>query len=380
MNMFNNIQLKIINAIALLVFPFVLFSQAQDSAALSFNASYTSDLGRNVSGGIKKHNFYLGKMDIGMTAVPFKNGEFYIQAQNTHGATPTADYVGDMQVFSNIENGNYTYLYEAWYKHTFNNFSAKIGVQDLNAEFYTTEFGGLFLNSSFGIQPSASMNMPVSIFPKNALGLSLKYIISEKFTIQTAVFDGDPGTLENDPYNMDWTIDFKEEGLFGVTEIQCHNSYDGHEVGTYKLGIQYHTSNFENFADSTSKNKNFGIYCIADHYLSEKFGLFTQLGWSPSETNLISFYTSLGFNILGVGNRRNDALGLAFSYARISDNYYKKYASANKKYETAIESTYSFQCTKNIILQPDIQYIINPGAFSGIADALVIFTRINITF
>lgn len=164
----------------LILLPYLLYSQPKDSASLQLGSSYTSDFGRNFSGGIKPGNFYLGMINLELDVPLFKNSELFIQLQNTHGEPMGSKYAGDMQVFSNIENGNYTYLYSLWYKQLIGKFSFIIGMHDLNSEFYITELGALFLNSSFGIQPSASWNMPVSIFPKNAPGLVLKYNLSEK--------------------------------------------------------------------------------------------------------------------------------------------------------------------------------------------------------
>ena len=69
----------------------------------------------NFSGGIKKGYGYLGHVNLNM-GISFKqneiwSGQFFVELQHTHGSTPSTDLVGDIQVFSNIENGNYTYLF-----------------------------------------------------------------------------------------------------------------------------------------------------------------------------------------------------------------------------------------------------------------------------
>ena len=44
-------------------------------------------------------------------------------------------------------------------------------------------------------------------------------------------------------------------------------------------------------------------------------------------------------------------------------------------HETAIELTYSAQLTDNFRIQPDIQYIINPGTDPSLKNALVVGVR-----
>ena len=83
-----------------------LLTQAQDSLPLSYNAVYKADALRNLDGGIKKGNAFLGSIDIGITlntsnAGWWRGGEAYLQLENTHGDTPSQKLTGDLQTFSN---------------------------------------------------------------------------------------------------------------------------------------------------------------------------------------------------------------------------------------------------------------------------------------
>lgn len=341
---------------------------------ISTEATYTFDIGRVLSGGIEQHNFYMGLIDLSLTAELWKNGELYVQVQNTHGGTPTAKYVGDLHVFSNIENANRTYLYMAWYKHTFNKFSATIGVHDLNSEFVASDYASLFCNSSFGIQPSASWNMPVSIFPKNTLGLVLAYDISDKLKFQTSLYDGDPTDLDVDPYNLNFKIDPQNEGFISFSELHIVRQHTEFEAtNTYKIGFQYHTADCINYKDSSIHNGNYGFYFIGDHAISNSIGAFVQLGITPKERNLNSLYAGGGLHLHNFEKRPDDVFGLAVAYGKLSPHF----TEYSKSFETAIECTYSLQATENITIQPDVQYIINPGATNS-NHAIVGFIRCSL--
>jgi len=371
------IMKNLVVIVLLVLLPILLQAQENDSTRFNFNAYYISDIGRNFTGGIKTDNFYIGLVNLSLNIKLFKNGEFFIQAQNTHGNTPSRDIVGDLQVFSNIENGNHTYLYSVLYKQTFRNLTATIGIHDLNSEFLNSECGGFFLNSSFGIQPNISWNMPVSIFPKNALGLVFKYQLTNNISIQNAIYDGNPGDLEDDKYNIEHSIKPKEEGILNVSEFKYHHFKSETRQSCFKLGAVYHSAKFIDYNDSTLKNGNFGLYFITEQMVNANNRIFAQIGWSPSNKNVNSYYGSLGYSFTNLGRKKENIAGLAVSYA----NYNKIYDNNSYNmgcYETALEAFYRFQINPYISLQPDVQYIINPGACSGLANAFVGFLRLTI--
>ena len=126
----------------------------------------------------------------------------YVNAANTHGAMPSAELLGDMQVASNIEAGNHTYIQELWIKQAFKNLELTAGLQDLNVEFAASEYGAMFLNSSFGILPIVSGNIPAPIFPLTSLGLTAKWNILKNTTLLAAVYDGSPSDFDYNPYNF----------------------------------------------------------------------------------------------------------------------------------------------------------------------------------
>lgn len=341
---------------------------------ITTEASYVFDIGRVLSGGIEQHNFYMGMIDIALTANLWKNGELYVQVENTHGGQPSNKYVGDIHTFSNIENANKTYLYMAWYKHTFNKLTTTFGVHDLNSEFINSDYASNFCNSSFGIQPSASWNLPVSIFPINTVGLVLSYDISDNLKFQTSLYDGDPMDLDVDPYNLNFSIDPKNEGFISFSELHVKTYNNTLETtNTYKFGFQYHTAQCINYKDSTVHKGNYGFYAIGDHTFSKNLGGFFQFGITPEELNLNSLYVGAGITLQNMQKRPTDIFGLALAYGKISPHF----VEYSQTHETALELFYSTEILPNIHIKPDLQYIINPGA-ANTKRALVGFIRCSL--
>ena len=76
---------------------------------------YISEGVTNIDGGAETGSAYLGMIDLSATfntetAGLWNNGIFYVQLESTHGGTPSFDYIGDLQVSSNIENGRNNFV------------------------------------------------------------------------------------------------------------------------------------------------------------------------------------------------------------------------------------------------------------------------------
>lgn len=381
-------------------------SQVKESP-FTVEVTYLGDLVSNIKGGIQTGTAYMGLVDVGLNfetekAGLWEGGEIFIHAQNTHGGYASGDLIGDLQVLSNIENGNFTYLYELWYKQSFGKLSVLAGINDLNAEFAGSEYGGLFLNSSFGIHASIALNVPVSIFPKTSLGLVFNYELSEVLVLRAAIYDGDPGSLEDDPHNLDWTIN-REDGFFMIGEVQYNlrrkenkNTIQKEEmiIGTYKIGSYYHSGSFENNLDGSIKGSNYGLYLLGDQvliprtaYSNKILAAFIQLGWCPTDRNLNNFYLGTGVNIRGLMfNRFQDILGVGIARANISrdltggDPDIIPGLLPMLNFETAVEFSYKVQVNDHLAIQPGLHYIINPGADMALDNALVPTIRVEVGF
>ncbi len=367
----------------------VSYSFSQDSPAVKFETSLTGDFIKNLQGGINTEYTYIGMEDLSLTFDSealglWQGGTLFLQGLNTHGRLPSAEIVGDLQVSSNIESGDYTGLYQYYYQQSFGNYSFILGQHDLNSEFVGTEYGGTFINSSFGIAPSISINVPVSIYPLAAPAFIFKYENPNRMNYKLGVYDGDPGDPETNRYNLQPNISLTDGALF-ISEFElCRLVNDLPE--SYKIGAYYHTNNFIDYSDTTiSRKGNYGGYFISDMVLWSGFnhpdsylGLFVQAGIAPKNINQVNFYVGAGMHINGVlPTRFNDAFGIGVAYVNISPSY-RNLMKNTYIGETAVELTYKMQVFDHYSIQPNLQYIINPGATTLLKNALVATMRFNI--
>jgi porin len=327
---------------------------------LTYEASYIGDNMNNLKGGIKTGSCYLGLANIQLTlntenAGLWKNGELHINAANTHGSTPSGDLFGDLQVASNIEAGNHTFFQELWYKQFVGSFELKTGLLDLNVDYANTNGGGLFTNSSFGIMPTISGNIPTPLYPLTALGFSAKWNMNEKINWLNGLYACPTDFDNNNPYNLNWKLR-TGQGTIVISEIQISTTIFN-LAGSYKLGTLSHNHLIDKSkADSLNINR-VSIYALADQLLwknaHHSISLFMQMGISPSAMNTNDYYLGGGIGLSGVFRKNNaDEAGLAIAYT---------HTNTAIAYETVLELTYRTEILKNIFVQPDIQYIINPA-------------------
>ncbi len=354
------------------------------NSPFSYGATYTGDIVSNIMGGIETGTVYLGMMNVSLgfdteKANLWKGGEFFIMGANTHGAEPTSELIGDFQTVSNIEAGPLTYFHELWYKQAFGKVSIVLGIQDLNAEFVASEYGGNFINSSFGIPSIFVDNISSPIFPNTALGISATWGVNDNFSIRTSVFDGNSSTFDDDPINIEPDFN-KNSGFQTFTELQYNYSLFNSKLGTAKTGIFYHNHKLVETEIEEVHNEAYGFYLLVDQQLynenekGEGLGFFIQISFSPNDINFDSTYLGFGFVYTGlIPKRGDDALCIGVAHAQVN-NYHNKS-------ETAIELNYSAQLNKYISIQPDIQYIINPaGTDNDLDNALVALLRFNFSF
>ena len=354
-------------------------SNKNDNEPVSFEASYVADNVNDIAGGIQTGSTYLGMANMMLEfdtqkARMWTGGQFYINAANTHGDEPSVNLIGDVQIVSNIEAGNHTYLQEIWFKQRLGSTEITGGLQDLNWEFANSEYGALYLNSSFGILPIISNNFNASIFPLTTMGLTHKWNFSKQYTWLNAIYDGSPTNFDYNPYNLKWQFN-SGDGVLIISEFQKHKKIK-QLPGIYKIGAYHHFHIRKNIPDSLI-NRLFGVYAYADQTIwkrtNKNAGLFLQLGYSPSSGSTNNFYLGSGINITGLLSKKaRDTFGLAVAHVTFTHK---------KSSETAFEVTYRYQLTGRIFLQPDVQCIVHPlGTGQPMPNALAANFRFGLNF
>jgi porin len=378
---------------------------------ITFGLQDINEVWGNVSGGIKRGASYDGVTlaSIGLDtqrAFGLSGGTFNISAWNIRGRSISSDNLFNLQTVSGILATPTTRIWEVWYQQSFldGQFDVKLGQQSLDQEFMVSANSGLFINTMMGwpMVPSADLFAGGPAYPLSSLGVRLRAQLPAGFTVLGGVFDDNP---PGGPFDADgqllgstrWGGNFNlRTGALVIGEIQYalnqpsngqmdYGATTSGLPGTYKLGFWVDTApfgspRFDNtgmplaLTGGTPLNlrNNFSIYGVADQMVWQAGGddprsvsVFARLMGAPGDRNLINFSVNAGITMKApLPGRDDDSFGIGFGIAKVSPTaagFDLDSGVPPRGTETFIEVTYQAQVTGWWQLQPDLQYVFNPG-------------------
>ena len=379
---------------------------------VQFNATYISEVFGNATGGMRRGTIYTGRLDLGTDIdleklTGWTGAKFHANMFQIHGQGLSRDYIGNLMLVSGVEALSAIRLYELWIEQSLFNGAllVRVGQQASDIEFIDSKYDDIFTNSALGWPGITGINL-LSGGPSPPLavpGVRIKAQLADNITAYAAIFDGDaapPNRLVdpqianphgllfrvNDPA---WMIGQLKYG-FALGESKLPGTLTG---GMWKhLGdfndMRYASNNLPladpaSSGDPLKRRGNQGIFGVYEQMLaraqpdSDKgVGFFVRTSISPSDRNLISFYIDGGFQLTGFSEARpNDKLGIAMTYARISDAARAADRDAQaftgmpypvRDFEAVFEMTYMAEIQNGWTVQPVFQYVFHPGG--GVAD------------
>jgi porin len=262
----------------------------------------------------------------------------------------------------------------------------------------------------------------------------IRYRPVNPVTILAGVFNGNPAPTnggDSQATDASGTSFPLNGGILAFAELQYTYPAIGSMVypgegaplgHTYRIGLWYNTESFDDQRIGTDgmslaslasngmplqHRGDYSLYAVADQMIWRKpsdpnksVSIFGRVLYTPeADRNLVDFSLNAGIILHEpITNRADDTLSLGMGYGHLSgaaSAYDRDLAalahstfSPIRSGETYIEATYQYQVHPWWQLQPDLQYVINPGG--GIAnpaepnkrigDELVLGVRTNILF
>ena len=361
-------------------------------------ALYTADLWRNASGGSRTGSAFLDNLDLTLAvdcerAWGLKGISVFAYLLYTNGGRLSERLTGDAMTVSNIDAPAGVRLYEAWVQWAggaARPVSLRFGLYDLNSEFDTSDSRSLFIHSSHGVGHEFGQtgeNGP-SIFPVTSLGLRMAWNPAPEYLVQAVVLDGVPG--ERGHPDRSGVYLSAAEGMLGVAELQWSRA----RVRKLSVGYWSYTARFTDVrsADASSlprRRGNAGVYGEIEIGLKESWpagaggSAFMRYGVANGRINEFDNSVSVGVRSRGLlSSRPKDEIGIAFSRAGVSPQARDAAAmsgAARDGYEAAIELTYRAGISDWLTIQPDVQYIFNPGAAPSLRNSIAIGVRFELS-
>jgi len=369
----------------------------EQTVAGKFN--YAGEVFRNFSGGQRIGTIYEGLVDAGVginleRLAGWKDTVFFANVICPHGDGLTNRYTGDLNVLSSIDANDGLRLENCWLQTSFadGKWSVRAGQIVVDAEFAVVDGAAAFLNSGFGLSPTVADNINLSTYPVAAPGLRVAWKPDKIWTLQAAVSSGDAGTLVTNPRNARWNLSAHDGVAVFAEAIYQPYRVGGGLPGTMKLGGFYDSKFFPAQSGSGSWHGDYGFYAILDQMVWPKGGkleavpqgvdVFAKAAFAPEHRNFIEYDFEAGMTYTGpFPGRTSDVAGIGLVQAKVSDDARgpdgRRFSSHR---ETVLEFFYQAAINDHFSVQPDFQYIVNPGATNGERDAVVGGLRFNLLY
>ena len=401
-----------------------------DQHGVDFFLSYTSDIAGNPVGGVNPNGFtyadffYLGGV--------FKTQELFgwppggsvtMSVAQVDGSSLSQKNIGNQFAAQQIYVGQTFYWYQIFYEQRFwdNHANIKIGRISTGNDFATSPLYWFYMNGGIDGSPQALLiNQGISYYATATWGAVLKAHLSSSTVARVGVYQVTPGSMHGLTWNMypsdgvllmgqfSWNPEFplsgsrsgqqqsddddEQESLRSPSKNPVAPLSTKNFQGHYWMGGYYSTSTYNESLNMPQQPNSYGLYWHADQtvyrpdptndtglVLWTVFTLSPQqdISFMPFQVNGGAVYTGL------IPGRKTDATLLGIAYGNFSPNFAAQQSEEGggfPTYELVYEAGYRICLTPTAYIQPDIQWIVNPGGTGTIPNALVIGAQMGLSF
>lgn len=358
-------------------------------AGVTVRADYVSEIFSAVDGGQRRGSAYTqqlrGGFDFDMDRIAgVHGGTIHVTFNDRRGVGISADIVGNRLPIQEAAGGYYARISELTWEQNFDNgrLNMRVGFFAMGNDLGGMILGCNFVNAAFCAHPlSESGNSGWYNYPNARWGLALRYRLRPDLALRTGVYQVNPRLN-----NADTAFSMFADGSTGVL-MPLELEYDpgmvkGSHVlpGHYKVGIYYDTSLASRRGEPGTLRGRYGLYALADQMILREgnsnrgltvFALFTA---NPANSAQITRWFGAGLVKTGTfAHRDADTLTLGLIHAQVNPRLRQFEAETLEVPggytslpvgETVVEFSYGVQVNRWLLVRPDVQYILDPGAFS----------------
>ena len=405
---------------------------ATNGLDIAFN--YASDIAGNVTGGKSQGFTYCDNFTLDLEfhseqLLGYKGGTLSIIVLNRDGNNLSAQSIGNQFTVQQLYGGSTAIFYGLAYEQLFDDdkISFKLGRMAAGDDFSSSPLYWLYMNNGIDGNPqSLPVNAFFSCYPWSVWAARLRVKTTSDTGAMLGIYQVTPQTWIPSMHGLNWNINPGDGlmilGQYGwspeffkpaASTLPAAAAPDGKSAvaadgksfaptadgvtphglpGHYWMGGYYSTWTYPQFGSSQGQPGAYGLYWHFDQMLY-RMNPYSDTGltaWSAfvlspqQNTAKIPFQYNGGLVYTGmIPCRPRDISIFGVTYGNFSSNY----AQANQAalggyatYELVYEFGYRINMTKFAYIQPDAQWIINPGGTGTIPNALVLGAQIGVTF
>jgi porin len=406
-----------------------------DDSGYEFSSTYTNNLAGNPVGGKSAGFTYTDNINFGLTidfekTIGWKGLTFTVSGLNRAGSSLSEENVGNQFTVQQVFGGQTAMFYALLLEQDLWNgvLNLKAGRFAAGDDFASSPFYWLYMNNGIDGNPQAlPVNTQFSAYPWAVWAARARvrpsrdsYAMFGVYQVSDRVFDReyhgldfsirpDDGVLLL--WQFGWTPEFfkrplekpvvsggktmqvvkaRSEGKTFKSPVttKTMEGYPGH----YWFGVYFSPWSFPQFGTDATASNSYGFYWHADQMIfREKPGsdqglsLWTAFVLSPQQNIAkLPFQANGGLAYKGlIPLRDNDQTVFGVAYGKFSRDYARAVSSAGggyPDYEIVLEWGYRIQLSDFAYVQPDIQWVMNPGGTGTIPNALVLGAQMSVTF
>jgi porin len=341
----------------------------------------------------------------------WRGGEFHVGFANNSGTSLSQRYVGNnfpVQL-ADVADPNPRLTYLSYTQSLFDDkLSVRFGRLTINSvygeEFAGSQYFKAFTSVAFDLIPlGIFLNAPGAFgYPLTTWGARVKFEPVESFYAMVGCYNGDPGLKDGDRHGVDFTL---HGPPFVIGEVGYRRNYGNDATGlpgNLKLGAYFNGGDAEVFdsglrgGPSETVQNRYGFYVIGDQAImrwgdpAEKrhLGVFGAFTCAPDQrVNEVPYFFDAGLVAYGfLPSRPRDYAGFGVAYGSFSGDLRRVQelraltdpSVGVQSREMTLELTYGCTVRPGLLVQPSLQFVVNPGGDKAVPNALAI--GVNVVF
>ncbi len=411
------------------------FRPVMNDAGVEFTGSYLNNMAGNVTGGKTKGFTYCDNFNFGLILdmqkiIGWQGAKITVSGLNRDGTNLSARNIGNQFTVQQVFGGSAIMFYALYLEQRLldDKVTIKVGRFATGDDFASTPIYWLYMNNGIDGNPQAlPVNSNFSAYPWAVWAAKLRIDPTPEFNANFGAYQISDRIFNRNYHGLDWSIR-PNDGIMLITQLgwtpeffkrpvstgETHDAktvvdnkakVDGKSFkevapetvmkgypGHYWFGAYWSSWTYAQFGDTGRAKGAYGFYWHADQMVFQEapgsdqgLTLWSAFVYSPQQNIAkVPFEANAGAVYKGlIPSRDDDYTCFGLVYGNFSKNYARTVNSAGQgypAYELVLEANYKIQVTKFAFIQPDVQYVINPGGTGNLGNALVLGAQMGVTF
>lgn len=390
---------------------------------VEFSFTYTNNLAGNPVGGMRSGFTYTDNTLIGMTLdfeklIGWEGASLTISGLNRSGTSLSEHYIGNQFTVQQIYGGQTAMFYSLAFRQLLfdGKVDIKIGRFATGDDFASSPVYWLYMNNGIDGNPQAlPVNTQFSAYPWAVWAARLRVNPTPEWNAQIGIYQVSDRVFDREYHGLDWSIR-PSDGILLITQIGWtpeffkrpveNTASDGKSLhdkktvvperkglpGHYWFGAYWSPWEFSQFGTDETARNSYGFYWHADQMIYQEapgsdqgLTIWSAFVLSPQQNIAkLPFQVNGGLAYKGLfPTRDNDYTIFGVAYGKFSSDYAQTVEDQGlgyPDYELVFEWAYRLQLNPFTYVQPDVQWVINPGGTGRIPNALVLGAQMGLEF